>query len=87
MRHDDFIALNLRPILYPAGSAAEAIDPTALASMLHAVESGVASGFQLAAAAGPLCDEPMWGVAFEVQLSAAQNVIWHTSIQSTQADS
>lgn len=49
----------------------------ALASMLHAVESGVASGFQLAAAAGPLCDEPMWGVAFEVQLCNAERDIPH----------
>jgi ribosome assembly protein 1 len=31
------------------------------------VESGVVAGFQLATAAGPLCDEPMWGVAFEVE--------------------
>ena len=29
--------------------------------------AGVAAGFQMAAAAGPLCDEPVWGVAFEVQ--------------------
>lgn len=29
------------------------------------VESGVVSGFQLATANGPLCDEPMWGVIFE----------------------
>lgn len=32
----------------------------------HSVESGVMHGFQLASAAGPLCDEPMWGIAFEV---------------------
>lgn len=32
-----------------------------------AVEAGVSTGFQLATAAGPLCDEPMWGVAFEVR--------------------
>ena len=32
----------------------------------HAVSAGVAAGFQMAAAAGPLCDEPLWGVAFEV---------------------
>ena len=25
------------------------------------------AGFQMATAAGPLCDEPMWGVAFEVE--------------------
>lgn len=32
----------------------------------HSVEAGVSAGFQLATGAGPLCDEPMWGVAFEV---------------------
>ena len=32
----------------------------------HSVEAGVAAGFQLAVAAGPLCDEPLWGVAVEV---------------------
>uniref|UniRef100_A0A7N0TLH1 Elongation factor-like 1 n=1 Tax=Kalanchoe fedtschenkoi TaxID=63787 RepID=A0A7N0TLH1_KALFE len=31
------------------------------------LESSVASGFQLAAATGPLCDEPLWGVAFVVE--------------------
>ncbi|KAL5580302.1 hypothetical protein UlMin_012744 [Ulmus minor] len=30
------------------------------------LESSVVSGFQLATAAGPLCDEPMWGLAFVV---------------------
>ena len=34
--------------------------------MQFAIESGVAFGFQQATAAGPLYDEPMWGVAFEV---------------------
>ncbi|KAL4448964.1 hypothetical protein ABPG77_007681 [Micractinium sp. CCAP 211/92] len=33
----------------------------------YSVESGVAAGFQLASAAGPLCDEPLWGVAFQVE--------------------
>ena len=33
----------------------------------HSVEAGVAGGFQLAAGAGPLCDEPLWGVIFEVE--------------------
>lgn len=31
------------------------------------MESGVTAGFQLATLAGPLCDEPLWGVAFEVE--------------------
>lgn len=38
----------------------------ARAQLRHSVETGVAAGFQLAAAAGPLCDEPLWGVAVEV---------------------
>jgi len=33
----------------------------------HSVESGVASGFQMASAAGPLCNEPLWGCVFEVE--------------------
>ena len=36
----------------------------------HSVEAGVAAGFQLAAAAGPLCDEPLWGVAVEARRGA-----------------
>ena len=30
------------------------------------LESGITAGFQMATANGPLCDEPMWGIAFEV---------------------
>ena len=37
------------------------------AHVLHSIQSGLATGFQLATAAGPLCDEPMWGIAFEVR--------------------
>jgi ribosome assembly protein 1 len=32
------------------------------------VESGATAGFQLAAGAGPLCDEAMWGVVFELEV-------------------
>ncbi|XP_030548839.1 elongation factor-like GTPase 1 [Rhodamnia argentea] len=31
------------------------------------LESGIISGFQLATSSGPLCDEPMWGLAFVVE--------------------
>ncbi|OQR83659.1 elongation factor G [Achlya hypogyna] len=31
------------------------------------LESSLVSGFQLATACGPLCDEPVWGVAFVVE--------------------
>ncbi|KAI3470260.1 hypothetical protein Pfo_026923 [Paulownia fortunei] len=33
----------------------------------ESLESSVLSGFQLATSAGPLCDEPMWGLAFVVE--------------------
>lgn len=33
----------------------------------ESLESSVLSGFQLANSAGPLCDEPMWGLAFIVE--------------------
>ncbi|KAK8483345.1 hypothetical protein V6N11_030884 [Hibiscus sabdariffa] len=33
----------------------------------ESLESSLMSGFQLATAAGPLCDEPMWGLAFLVE--------------------
>ena len=40
----------------------------------HSIEAGTMTGFQLAAAAGPLCDEPLWGAAFEVwTLQRARN--------------
>ncbi|KAF7833788.1 elongation factor-like GTPase 1 [Senna tora] len=31
------------------------------------LESSIISGFQLATAAGPLCDEPLWGLAFVIE--------------------
>lgn len=43
--------------------------------VLHSIQSGLASGFQLATAAGPLCDEPMWGVAFEVTFTFMKRVL------------
>lgn len=33
----------------------------------ESLESSVVAGFQLATGAGPLCDEPMWGLAFIVE--------------------
>lgn len=46
----------------PGGGCAAAAE-----QLQHSVEAGIAAGFQLAAAAGPLCDEPLWGVAFEAR--------------------
>ncbi|XP_071686008.1 uncharacterized protein [Rutidosis leptorrhynchoides] len=35
----------------------------------ESLRSSVLSGFQVATASGPLCDEPMWGLAFVVEAS------------------
>eukprot|EP00250_Pteridium_aquilinum_P016025 c22901_g1_i1 orf=246-3464(+) len=40
---------------------------SALLMEADALESSVISGFQLATAAGPLCEEPMWGLAFTIE--------------------
>ncbi|GMG98385.1 hypothetical protein Nepgr_000225 [Nepenthes gracilis] len=39
----------------------------ALYAEAESLESSIVSGFQIATAAGPLCDEPMWGLAFAVE--------------------
>ena len=49
------------------GTAAGGSLSSSLEYLRYSVESGMASGFQMAAAAGPLCDEPLWGVAFAVE--------------------
>ncbi|CAE5968273.1 unnamed protein product [Arabidopsis arenosa] len=40
---------------------------TALYTEALTLESSIVSGFQLATASGPLCDEPMWGLAFTIE--------------------
>ncbi|XAR70865.1 Protein-synthesizing GTPase [Bertholletia excelsa] len=49
------------------GSEASSIGSQSLYQEAVSLESSVVSGFQLATAAGPLCDEPMWGLAFVVE--------------------
>ncbi|XP_022739909.1 elongation factor-like GTPase 1 [Durio zibethinus] len=39
------------------------------------LESSVISGFQMATAAGPLCDEPMWGLAFIIEASISPSTV------------
>ena len=39
----------------------------ALCREAESLESSLLSGFQLATAAGPLCEEPMWGLAFVIE--------------------
>jgi hypothetical protein len=41
------------------------------APMLQSIESGIAAAFQMAAAAGPLCADPLWGVAFKLEVALA----------------
>ena len=55
------------------GSAAvEGVDVGRLA-LFRVVESGIVNGFQLATSAGPMCEEPMMGVAFVItQLTLTQ---------------
>jgi hypothetical protein len=36
-----------------------------------AIESGISAGFQMACAAGPLCQDPLWGVAMELSVALA----------------
>ena len=51
--------------------ADDASEPTEETESLYAeaesLKSSIVSGFQLATAAGPLCDELMWGLAFRVE--------------------
>ncbi|XP_077245213.1 ribosomal protein S5/Elongation factor G/III/V family protein [Tasmannia lanceolata] len=50
------------------GNAANELGATrSLYTEAQNLERSVVSGFQLATAAGPLCDEPMWGLAFLVE--------------------
>ncbi|KAJ8750364.1 hypothetical protein K2173_014279 [Erythroxylum novogranatense] len=49
----------------PSDKPSEAIQ--ALHVEAESLQNSVVSGFQLATAAGPLCDEPMWGLAFLIE--------------------
>ncbi|KAF2322401.1 hypothetical protein GH714_013862 [Hevea brasiliensis] len=50
----------------PADTSSE--ETQALDMEAESLQNSVVSGFQLATAAGPLCDEQMWGVAFVVDV-------------------
>ncbi|EFJ51620.1 hypothetical protein VOLCADRAFT_56931, partial [Volvox carteri f. nagariensis] len=43
-----------------------------LGHVVASVESGVVAGFQIATSSGPLCEEPLWGVAFELEVRLQQ---------------
>jgi len=52
----------------PGAAAAAAGVEELWPHITSSVESGVTAGFQLATSAGPLCDESMWGVMFELEV-------------------
>ncbi|KAK8486770.1 hypothetical protein V6N11_000258 [Hibiscus sabdariffa] len=80
MDHDDgtilihgspYVSLRLGLADNSSASDIAAITSSELTQPLYgeaeSLESSLMSGFQLATAAGPLCDEPMWGLAFVVE--------------------
>lgn len=60
-------AVQAQPHPMPHETNAALLD--AAAAKVQAIESGVAAGFQMAAKAGPLCAEPLWGVAFQLEIA------------------
>ncbi|PSS01625.1 Elongation factor-like [Actinidia chinensis var. chinensis] len=48
-------------------SEASSLETHSLYQEAKSLESSIVYGFQLATAAGPLCEEPMWGLAFVVE--------------------
>ncbi|EPS72323.1 hypothetical protein M569_02434, partial [Genlisea aurea] len=48
-------------------------DEMLLMKEAESLESSVVSGFQLATSAGPLCDEPMWGLCFTVEANLSRD--------------
>uniref|UniRef100_K3WNV1 Tr-type G domain-containing protein n=1 Tax=Globisporangium ultimum (strain ATCC 200006 / CBS 805.95 / DAOM BR144) TaxID=431595 RepID=K3WNV1_GLOUD len=63
--------------IFSASSAAAVVQSEEVASdgmeaqtqheTLSKLENSIITGFQMASAAGPLCDEPVWGVAFVIE--------------------
>ncbi|XP_038897573.1 elongation factor-like GTPase 1 [Benincasa hispida] len=69
---DDSLNGNLDPetsLEDDTSSAASPEGTQTLCMEAASLENSVLSGFQLATSAGPLCDEPMWGLAFIVEAS------------------
>ncbi|KAG6615387.1 putative elongation factor Tu GTP-binding domain-containing protein [Phytophthora cinnamomi] len=57
--------------LFPSKSAA-AVQESEKAEQIRKLENSIVTGFQMASSAGPLCDEPVWGVAFIIE-----DVVFH----------
>lgn len=69
---DDSLNASLDPETSLVGDMISAASPEGTQTLCMeaaSLENSVLSGFQLATSAGPLCDEPMWGLAFLVEAS------------------
>ncbi|KAK4771807.1 hypothetical protein SAY86_013582 [Trapa natans] len=55
-----------------------------LSSEAASLESSVVSGFQLATSSGPLCDEPMWGLAFVIESFICPSVTKSEELEQSQ---
>ncbi|KVI05112.1 elongation factor-like GTPase 1 [Cynara cardunculus var. scolymus] len=68
--------------------ASESSEIRSLNEEAESLRSSVLSGFQVATAAGPLCDEPMWGLAFVVEAAifpfVSESEAIHQQAQSEQ---
>ena len=59
--------------LFPSTSVAP-VQHSEKADHIQKIENSIITGFQMAASAGPLCDEPVWGVAFLIE-----DVVFHSN--------
>lgn len=55
----------------PLEEGSDGAKPQVVSQTQKAIESGISAGFQLACSAGPLCQAPLWGVAFDLAVGVA----------------
>ncbi|RLN61863.1 hypothetical protein BBJ29_009414 [Phytophthora kernoviae] len=54
--------------LFPSDSTTEvSVSNSEKADAIKKMENSIVTGFQMTSSAGPLCDEPVWGVAFIIE--------------------
>ncbi|CAI5477403.1 unnamed protein product [Closterium sp. Yama58-4] len=58
-----------------AGETSQDHDDVALQHEAEGLAGSVVSGFQLATSAGPLCEEPLWGLAFTVEVVIVMSAV------------
>ncbi|GLD92420.1 hypothetical protein PINS_up000953 [Pythium insidiosum] len=67
--------------LVASRSPSPSVDAPAWHQELRRLESAMVTGFQMASSAGPLCDEPVYGVAFVVE-----RVVFHDTSATAEDD-